>query len=140
MKFKGWALPFVLNILSKQKFKKWYSERNERMAKFKKWKIRWNSPLTPDVSGYKLYWSVNGDVDYDSDFIEVGSVTEVILPDDVSAFPRIGKELELGLTAVSHTGNESDMTKFSAQFDFTAPDAPTDPVVEPLEAFWWSSD
>jgi hypothetical protein len=40
--------------------------------------------------------------------------------------------LELGITAVNQAGNESDITKISAYFDFTVPEAPKSLMVEDL--------
>ena len=102
------------------------------MAKLKRKRIRWNASTAPDVAGYKLYWAVGGGVNYDSDSAEVSNVTEVILPDDIASFPFVAAHIELGVTAVNHRGNESDMTKYSAPFDFTVPDAPMDLVVEDI--------
>jgi hypothetical protein len=81
-------------------------------ASAKRLRIRWDSSST-DVKGYRLYWSLNSGVSYDSNFAEVGNVTDVILPDDVPLFPAVTGEIELGVTAVNHTGNESDMAKIS---------------------------
>jgi len=102
------------------------------MARVRKKRVRWNASTTPDVAGYKLYWAIGGEVNYDCDCAEVGNVTEIILPDYVSSFPLIAGDVELGITAVNHAGNESDITKFFAHFDFSAPDAPTDLVVEDM--------
>ena len=71
-------------------------------ARAKRLRIRWNSSSSTDVKGYRLYWSVNSGVSYDSNFAEVGNVTEVILPDDVLLFPAVAGEIELGVTAVNH--------------------------------------
>ena len=88
-------------------------------ARAKRLRIRWNSSSSStDVKGYRLYWSVNSGVSYDSNFAEVGNVTEVILPDDVPLFPAVAGEIELGVTAVNHTGNESDMAKISVPSEF----------------------
>ena len=101
------------------------------MAKIKRRKVRWsNNYYASDVVGYKLYWASSGSVDYNSDCVEVGNVNEVILPDDITSFPVVSGDIEIGVTAVNQTGNESDMTKLFTNLDFTAPDAPTDLVVE----------
>ena len=71
-------------------------------------------------------------VNYSSNFAEVGVVTQVILPDDIPSFPRMAGNLELGIAAVNQAGNESDITKISAYFDFTVPEAPKSLVVEDL--------
>jgi nitrogen fixation-related uncharacterized protein len=106
--------------------------KEARMAKIRKRKVRWNPSNAAGVVGYRLYWAVGEEADYESEFADIGNVTEVILPDEVPSFPTVAGDIELGVTAVDHIGNESDMAKFSAPFDFTAPDAPTDLVVETI--------
>ena len=59
---------------------------------------------------YRLYWAQEGDLDYTSDNADLGPVSEVLLPDDVPSFPLIRGEIHLGITAISESGNESDMT------------------------------
>jgi hypothetical protein len=86
-------------------------------ARAKRLRIHWNCSST-DIKGYRLYWSRNSGVSYDSNFAEVGNVTDVILPDDVPLFPAVTGEIELGVTAVNHTGNESDMAKISVNSEF----------------------
>lgn len=100
------------------------------MAKIKTKRVRWDSSTSPDVAGYKLYWAIGQGVNYDSDAAEVGNVSEVILPDEVPSFPRVAGDIEIGVTAVNYKGNESDMSVCSAPFDFTAPEAPLNLVVE----------
>ncbi|MFO7736898.1 MAG: hypothetical protein R6V46_00350 [Desulfatiglandaceae bacterium] len=102
------------------------------MSKIRKRKVRWNPSNSAGVVGYRLYWAVGQAADYASEFADIGNVTEVILPDEVPSFPMVAGDIELGVTAVDHIGNESDMAKFSAPFDFTAPDAPTDLIVETI--------
>ena len=102
------------------------------MARVRKRKVHWNASNGLGVVGYKLYWAVGNGVNYDSDFAELGKVTEVILPDDVPSFPSDTGDIELAVVAVDHIGNESDMTKLYAPFAFTAPDAPTGLAVETL--------
>ena len=117
------------------------------MAKIKTKRVRWDSSTSPDVAGYKLYWAIGQGVNYDSDAAEVGNVSEVILPDEVPSFPRVAGDIEIGVTAVNYKGNESDMSVCSAPFDFTAPEAPLNLVVEDtqknlrLKSEWdWSGD
>jgi hypothetical protein len=102
------------------------------MAKVRKTQITWDAVDSPDVAGYRLYWAVGGGVDYNSEFLEVGNVTEIILPDDVPSFPLVAGDIEIGVTAVNQRGNESDMSVFSAPFDFTAPRAPGNIMVKDL--------
>lgn len=108
----------------------------EQMAKIRKRKVRWNASSSPGVIGYKVYWAVGGGVNYDSDFAEVGNVTEIILPDDIPAFPVFRGDIQLGITAVTEMGNESEMMTTSAPFEFLAPDPPIQPILEPLEEFF----
>jgi len=106
------------------------TKEEKKMARIRKRKVRWNPSSASGVKGYKLYWAVGKEVNYDCDFAELGDVTEVTLPDDVPTFPIVAGDMELGVVAVDHIGNESDMTKLSAPFDFTAPEAPTGLSVE----------
>jgi len=101
-----------------------------QMGKIKQKKLRWEPAAGEESAKYKLYWSENGTLDYTSSFAEVGAVTQVILPDDIPSFPRVAGSLELGIAAVNQAGNESDITKISAYFDFTVPEAPKSLVVE----------
>ena len=102
------------------------------MGKIKQKRLRWEPAAGEEVAKFKLYWSENGTVDYTSPFAELGAVTQVVLPDKIPSFPRIAGNLELGITAVNQAGNESDITKISAYFDFTVPEAPKSLVVEDL--------
>ena len=110
------------------------------MAKLRKTRIRWNPSATSNLEDYKLYWTVGGVVNYDSDSVQLGNATEVILPDNVTSFPLVTDDIQLGITAVNEMGNESDMTILTFPFNFTAPNAPMDPVVEFMEKFWWSQE
>jgi Tfp pilus assembly protein PilZ len=103
-----------------------------QMGKIKQKKLRWEPAAGEESAKYKLYWSENGTLDYTSSFAEVGAVTQLILPDDIPSFPRMAGNLELGIAAVNQAGNESDITKISAYFDFTVPEAPKSLVVEDL--------
>lgn len=106
-----------------------------KMAKLRKRRLRWNHPSAPRVARYRVYWKIGQGVDYDSDYEEVEKTTEVTLPDDIPSFPLIEGRIELGVTAVDDAGSESDMAKLTAPFEFIAPDAPTNLVVEALKEF-----
>ena len=103
-----------------------------QMGKIKQKKLRWEPAAGEESAKYKLYWSENGTLDYASSFADVGAVTQVILPDDIPSFPRIAGNLEVGISAVNQAGNESDITKISAFFDFTVPEAPKSLMIEDL--------
>ena len=108
------------------------TKEEKKMARVRKRKVHWDASNGLGVVGYKLYWAVGKGVNYDSDFADLGNVTEVILPDDVPSFPIDAGDIELAVVAVDHIGNESDMTKLYAPFGFTAPDAPTGLTLETL--------
>jgi hypothetical protein len=103
-----------------------------QMGRIKQKKLRWEPAAGEESAKFKLYWSENGTLDYTSSFAEVGVATQVVLPDDIPSFPRVAGKLELGIAAVNQAGNESDITKISAYFDFTVPEAPKSLVVEDL--------
>jgi hypothetical protein len=96
----------------------------KKAGKIKRRRIRWSRSPSAGVTRYRLYWSVQREVDYDSQFLELGDVAEMILPDDLPSFPLITGTLHLGITALSKTGNESDLTRISVALDFTVPEAP----------------
>jgi len=94
------------------------------MAKMKKRKLRWKASDSQQVVGYRLYWAEDGAVGYDSPFVALGNVTEVILPDDVEGFSPKGGPIDFGIAAVDELGNESDLTTFNAPYQFNIPLAP----------------
>ncbi|NNG00948.1 MAG: hypothetical protein HKM93_16285 [Desulfobacteraceae bacterium] len=94
------------------------------MAKIKKRKLSWQASQSSQVVGYKLYWSDNGAVNYESKAELIGNRTELILPDDVKSFEPADAPIEIGVTAVDEVGNESDMLTMKAPFQFRAPEAP----------------
>ena len=100
------------------------------MGKLKKKRIRWQPSASSDVTGYRLYWSNQGEVDYNSPYAELGNVSEVILPDNVSSFPLETGNVELGISAINQAGNESEITKVVVYFNFSVPDAPLGLVLE----------
>jgi hypothetical protein len=110
-----------------------YSEQKREvkgMGRIKKRRICWEPSMSDDVVKYRLYWSEDGVVDYTSKSVDVGNVTEVVIPDDIPSFPRIRGDVALGIAAVNEGGNESDMAKMTAKINFIVPDAPTNLVVE----------
>ena len=102
------------------------------MGKVKQKRVRWNPSTSDGLLSYRLYWSVDGCVDYSSDHADLGMVTDVVLPDDIPSFPWISGEVELGMTAVNQSGNESDMTKIKTSLDFMVPHPPMNLVMEDL--------
>jgi hypothetical protein len=92
------------------------------MGKIRKRTVRWEP--SDDAEKYRLYWSWKGPIGYESDFVEIGNKTMVILPDEVPSFPNIAGNIELGVTAINAAGNESDITVAGVYVDFTVPEAP----------------
>lgn len=105
------------------------------MAKVKKRRLVWEPSTSSNIVGYKLYWSQEGKVSYDSPCAVIGNGTEVVLPDQVPSFPVVKGAVELGITAVNEIGNESDMMVVAAPFQFSVPDAPTSPALEALKEY-----
>lgn len=92
------------------------------MGKVRSKRVRWEP--SAEAAKYRLYWSVQGPVGYESDFVEIENKTLVVLPDEIPSFPKIAGEIELGITAVSVGENESDMITVKVYLDFTVPEAP----------------
>ena len=105
------------------------------MAKIKKRKLKWIATGSSQVVGYKLYWSENGAVNYDSKCVRLGNVTEIVLPDDVDSFRPGGGPVEFAITAVDELGNESDMITLRAPYQFSVPKAPEDLYLQKLDDF-----
>jgi len=105
------------------------------VAKIKKRKLKWSTSSSSQVIGYKLYWSENGAVNYDSKCVTLGNVTEIVLPDDVDSFIPGGGPVEFAVTAVDELGNESDMITLKAPYQFNVPKAPEDLYLQKLDDF-----
>jgi len=105
------------------------------MAKIKRRKLKWIASDSSQVVGYKLYWSDNGAVHYDSQCAMLGNITEIILPDDVNSFTPNGDPIEFGVTALDELGNESDMITLKAPYQFNVPKAPEDLYLQKLDDF-----
>ena len=110
------------------------------MAKIKRRRLKWVASSSPQVVGYKLYWSQDGDLNYDSQWLMLGNVTEIVLPDDVKSFKPDGGPVEFGVTAVDELGNESDMVTLKAPYQFNVPKAPDDLYLQKLEDFSITDD
>jgi hypothetical protein len=117
-----YASPFVIGA----------SRKISGAGRFKKRRLSWDGSASPDVAGYRIYWTLGGDIGYDSDFLNVGNVTSVILPDDMPCFRQIRGRIEIGVTAVSSGGNESDMSVLSVFCDFSKPEEPTNLRLEEI--------
>ena len=98
------------------------------MARVRKRAVRWE-PST-GATKYRLYWSTQGAVGYDSEFYEVENKTMVVLPDEIPSFPRIAGNIDLGVTAVNEEGNESDIAVARVYINLTVPETPKDVKVE----------
>jgi Tfp pilus assembly protein PilZ len=118
--------------VGKQKEDKEERRPFRKMGKIRKKKVRWEPSGSDDVAKYRLYWSKYGEVTYDSESAEIGTVTEVVLPDDVPSFPLVAGDMHLGISAINEAGNESDLTKLTAYFNFVVPEPPQNLEVEDL--------
>lgn len=105
------------------------------MARIRKLKLSWTPSESNKVVGYRLYWSNGSKVDYGSNFIELGNVTEVDLPDILKCDSLTGESFMLGITAVDKIGNESDMLKLPAPYRVEAPPPPTAPLLKKLNRY-----
>jgi hypothetical protein len=110
------------------------------MAKIKRRRLKWIASDSSQVVGYKLYWSENGKLNYDSQWVMLGNITEIVLPDDVKSFTPNGGPIEFGVTAVDELGNESDMVTLTAPYQFNVPKAPDDLYLQKLENFYITDD
>jgi hypothetical protein len=112
-----------------------FNRDGTNMAKIKKRRLRWRASDSPSVIGYKLYWTEQGDLGYDSHSVFIGNVTQVVLPDQVPSFPVRDGSVTLGLTAVNEIGNESDLITLTAHFQFSVPLPPSGLSLEALAEY-----
>jgi hypothetical protein len=108
-------------------------KEQSKVGRIRQKRLRWNPSGSGDVKGYRLYWSKGGSVDFRSDHVDLGQVTEVILPDGVPSFPLIAGEIRIGITAINSVGNESAIKEVTAQINFLIPEAPGAIVIEDAE-------
>jgi len=93
------------------------------MGKIRSKVAHWQPSETPDVT-YRLYWAIWRPVAHNLDYADVGTVTEVTLPDDIRSFPLVAGKIVLGVSAIAASGNESDITTVIGDIDFTTPGTP----------------
>ena len=105
------------------------------MAKLRKFKLSWKPSDSDQIAGYKLYWSKESSVSYDSEAIELGNVSEVFLPDVFKQVAGFCGAIALGITAVDIQGNESDITILAETYRAAAPPAPVDFSLKVLDDF-----
>lgn len=93
------------------------------MAKISGKKLSFPGSGSPDVVGYKIYYTLTGGtLDYDAPFADIGLNLEVNLED---YFGIADGRFDLGVVAVDDAGNESDMSiVLDVPLDFIAPDPP----------------
>ena len=105
----------------------------KKVGKVKRKRVSWVLASSPDVRTYRLYWSKDGEVNYDSNYIDIGHVSELILPDDLPSFHYKTGRRWLGVSAITHAGNESNIGRFTLDFNFEVPDTPQNLTVEDLQ-------
>ena len=92
------------------------------MAKVRRYRPSWEPSESQNIIGYKIYWSRSESVNYDSEFIDVGNVTEMELADDILF---VDNPIMFGVTAIDRDGNESDITTLVGPYTLHVPKAPT---------------
>jgi hypothetical protein len=109
----------------------------EGCGRIKRRRISWAPSPSPDIIGYRIYWALNCDVSYKSEHFDIDKETSLILPDDLPFFPQEAGEMEIGITALSRSGNESDIAVIGAPVDFTRPSMPSKLKIETIGEGWW---
>lgn len=99
------------------------------MGKIRSKVIRWQPSETLGVR-YRLYWATCRPVVHNLDYADVGTATEIRLPNDIPSFPLVAGKIVLGVSAVGPSGNESDIATITADIDFTIPGAPRNLRIE----------
>lgn len=105
------------------------------MGRIRLQKLSWKPlELNPAV-GYRLYWSKETPVSYDSNFFKLGNTTAVSLTDILLRAAPMGESIYIGISAVDEAGNESDIISLPEPYRVSVPIAPMDLVVESLKDF-----
>jgi len=110
------------------------------VGKIRNYKLTWK-PSESDLDidnfnvNYRLYWSNLPPVTYNSNFVMLGNVTEVDLPDTLGTHESSGGLIYIGISAVDQWGNESDIITLPEPFKLTAPAAPVDLKLNTLNYF-----
>lgn len=82
------------------------------------------------MAGYRVYWALeDGVLDYLSEKVELGNVTQITLPGDIPSSADWEGVYKIGITAYDNTGNESAMAVAQSFFDFVPPSPPTNLVI-----------
>ena len=105
------------------------------MGKIRKCKLSWKPSESNCVVGYRMYWSNEGPVTYSSNYIKLGNITEINLPDMFLGIAPSGESIYLGISAVDKMGNESDMIILPEPYYLSVPPAPMDLVLSTLDDF-----
>lgn len=105
------------------------------MGRIRKCKLSWKPSESRLVAGYRLYWSNETPVNYNANFIELGNVTEVNLPDILMSVAPSEQSVYLGISAVDEAQNESDLILLPEAYYLSVPPAPVDLVLTSLDDF-----
>jgi len=105
------------------------------MGRIRKCKLSWKPSESRLVAGYRLYWSNETPVSYNSNFIEIGNVNEVNLPDILMGVAPSGESIYLGISAVDEAKNESDLIFLPESYHLSVPPAPVDLVLTTFDDF-----
>ena len=98
-------------------------------------RISWDAGTTADIVAHRIYVEKDPTVPtYSSVYVDISMPqTYITVPDDFPAGTFDEDVVYIvGVSSVDDVGNESDIITVSSPFDFVAPDAPTNIVIEDL--------
>ena len=102
------------------------------MAKIRKCKLTWNASKSKNIAGYRVYWSEGDNVEYDSEYIDLFNLTQLVISDEVVV---LDKPVMFGVSTIDFDGNESDITKLPEHFQVNVPKSPASLSLNKLEKF-----
>ncbi|MFX0194559.1 MAG: hypothetical protein ACFFCW_00430 [Candidatus Hodarchaeota archaeon] len=104
------------------------------MATVKKKRIKWTPASDPDIVAHWVFVVPEGQAIDPAltPYVQVDMpMAEILAPDDFPSDTFAGDQnYEVGICAVDDVGNLSDLTVVPSPFDFIAPGAPTNIIVE----------
>lgn len=105
------------------------------MSKIRKCRLSWKPSTSNHIVGYRLYYSNENQVNYESSFIKLSNTNEVDLPDALLDCVPSGATIYLGISAVDKMGNESDLVTLSEPYTFPVLQAPADLELTALDDY-----
>jgi len=100
------------------------------MIRYRSRTLSWEASTSPDVEGYNVYFCPEADtLNFDSPSVNVGNITEVLIPDDIPELAGVDGVFKVMVAAYDDWGHEQSGQESIIPLDYVAPDAPGAPIL-----------